>query len=81
MLLGGEKQSIVKKSAQTLTLDQTYSGLIPQDEVARAEALKAQGKTVAFAGDGINDTPVIALVEVWIWSWRIRLGFTQRPPV
>lgn len=64
VMLSGDKESIVKKVAQTLTLDEAYGGLLPQEKVTRVEALKAQGKTVAFVGDGINDAPVIALADV-----------------
>ncbi|MEO6284092.1 MAG: HAD-IC family P-type ATPase, partial [Dyadobacter sp.] len=36
------------------------------DKVKIVEKLKAEGKHIAFAGDGVNDAPVIALADVGI---------------
>lgn len=64
VMLSGDKPSIVEKVASTLKIDEAYGGLLPQDKVTKVEALKQQGNTVAFVGDGINDAPVITLADV-----------------
>ncbi len=64
VMLSGDKDSIVQKVAASLQIDQAFGGLLPEDKVSHVEALKKQGKTVAFVGDGINDAPVIALADV-----------------
>ncbi|KAA3435998.1 heavy metal translocating P-type ATPase [Rufibacter hautae] len=64
VMLSGDKDSIVQKVAMTLNIDQAYGGLLPEDKVNKVEALKKEGKNVAFVGDGINDAPVIALADV-----------------
>ncbi|MBJ6120075.1 cadmium-translocating P-type ATPase [Pontibacter sp. BT310] len=64
VMLSGDKDSIVQKVAKELQLDEAYGGLLPQDKVAHVEKLKAEGRTVAFVGDGINDAPVITLADV-----------------
>ncbi|WP_187264687.1 heavy metal translocating P-type ATPase [Pontibacter beigongshangensis] len=64
VMLSGDKDSIVQKVARELKLDAAYGGLLPQDKVSQVEKLKAEGRTVAFVGDGINDAPVIALADV-----------------
>ena len=64
VMLSGDKDSIVQKVAKELQLDEAYGGLLPQDKVAYVENLKAEGRTVAFVGDGINDAPVITLADV-----------------
>ncbi|WP_246343465.1 heavy metal translocating P-type ATPase [Adhaeribacter radiodurans] len=64
VMLSGDKDSIVQKVATSLQIDQAFGGLLPEDKVTHVEALKKQGKTVAFVGDGINDAPVIALADV-----------------
>ncbi|QNF35891.1 cadmium-translocating P-type ATPase [Adhaeribacter swui] len=64
VMLSGDKDSIVQKVAAFLQIDQAFGGLLPEDKVNQVEALKKQGKTVAFVGDGINDAPVIALADV-----------------
>ncbi|MBB6609701.1 cadmium-translocating P-type ATPase [Pontibacter sp. Tf4] len=64
VMLSGDKDSIVQKVAKELQLDEAYGGLLPQDKVGHVEKLKAQGRMVAFVGDGINDAPVITLADV-----------------
>jgi len=64
VMLSGDKNSIVQQVAADLKLDEAYGGLLPQDKVSKVEALKAEGRTVAFVGDGINDAPVITLADV-----------------
>ena len=66
VMLSGDKDSIVQKVARSLNIDQAFGGLLPEDKVSKVEALKKQGKNVAFVGDGINDAPVIALADVGI---------------
>ena len=64
VMLSGDKDSIVQKVARELKIDSAYGGLLPEDKVNKVEALKKQGRTVAFIGDGINDAPVITLADV-----------------
>jgi len=66
ILLSGDKSSIVDALSKSLGIDKAYGGLLPQDKVNHVEALKKQGKKVAFVGDGINDAPVLALADVGI---------------
>jgi Cd2+/Zn2+-exporting ATPase len=64
VMLSGDKDTIVQQVAGQLQLDEAYGGLLPQDKVRKVEALKAEGRTVAFVGDGINDAPVITVADV-----------------
>lgn len=64
VMLSGDKDSIVQKVAKELGIDRAHGGLLPHDKVTHVEELKAQGKKVAFVGDGINDAPVITLADV-----------------
>ncbi|RNI24053.1 heavy metal translocating P-type ATPase [Rufibacter latericius] len=64
VMLSGDKDSIVQKVAKSLNIDQAFGGLLPEDKVSKVEALKREGRNVAFVGDGINDAPVIALADV-----------------
>jgi Cd2+/Zn2+-exporting ATPase len=64
VMLSGDKDSIVQKVAKQLKIDRAFGGLLPQDKVAHVEALKKEGRKVAFVGDGINDAPVITLADV-----------------
>lgn len=57
VMLSGDKISIVKNVASGLGIDTYFGDLLPEDKVARLEAIKSdKSKVVAFVGDGINDT-------------------------
>ena len=64
VMLSGDKDTIVQQVAGQLQLDEAYGGLLPEDKVRKVEELKAEGRTLAFVGDGINDAPVITLADV-----------------
>jgi Cd2+/Zn2+-exporting ATPase len=67
VMLSGDKTSIVKKVAQNLGIHSFYGDLLPEDKVARLEEVKSdKSKVVAFVGDGINDTPVLAISDIGI---------------
>jgi Cd2+/Zn2+-exporting ATPase len=67
IMLSGDKSSIVKKVALQLGLDAYYGDLLPEDKVAKLEEIKKkQQNVVAFVGDGINDTPVLAISDIGI---------------
>nr|WP_245227814.1 heavy metal translocating P-type ATPase [Pedobacter petrophilus] len=67
VMLSGDKTSIVKKVAQTLGIHSFYGDLLPEDKVARLEEIKnIKSNVVAFVGDGINDTPVLAISDIGI---------------
>jgi Zn2+/Cd2+-exporting ATPase len=67
VMLSGDKTSIVKKVALGLGIDTYFGDLLPEDKVTRLEAIKSdKSKVVAFVGDGINDTPVLAISDIGI---------------
>lgn len=67
-MLTGDSQSVADSIAQKLGLDQYRAELLPEDKVdALEEFLRRAGQAkskVAFVGDGINDSPVIARADV-----------------
>lgn len=66
-ILSGDKQEIVSTLAKRLGIKQAYGDLLPEGKVKHMEALKANPENrVAFVGDGINDSPVLALSDVGI---------------
>lgn len=67
VMLSGDKTSIVKSVAKTLGISSFFGDLLPEDKVARLEEIKSdKSKVVAFVGDGINDTPVLAISDIGI---------------
>jgi len=49
-----------------LGIDEVRAGLSPEDKITLVKELKASGRTVAMAGDGINDAPALAEAHVGI---------------
>jgi len=66
VMLSGDKTAVVDEVARELGLDKAYGDLLPEDKVSHVQQLIDQGKNVAFAGDGVNDAPVVALAQVGI---------------
>lgn len=66
ILLSGDNQAIVSLVAKELNIDQAYGDLLPEDKVQKVSGLKQQNLKLIFAGDGVNDAPVIALADVGI---------------
>lgn len=66
VMLSGDKQSIVSKVAEKLSVDEAFGDLLPENKVEKVQALKDQKRNLAFVGDGVNDAPVIALADAGI---------------
>ena len=62
----GDGLTTAKSVAAKLGIAEVYGEVKPQDKLALVERLQAQGKTVAMAGDGINDSPALAKANVGI---------------
>ena len=69
VMLTGDREAVGKDVAERLGLDEYHAELLPADKVAHVERLireKAEGKSLAFVGDGINDAPVLKRADVGI---------------
>lgn len=67
VLLSGDKEMTVREVANTVGIREYHANLLPQDKTAFLEkeiAEKKSKKLIAFAGDGINDTPSIIRADV-----------------
>lgn len=66
-ILSGDKQAIVTNFANKLGIVHAYGDLLPDGKVHHIEKLRRDAsRQIAFVGDGINDTPVLALNDVGI---------------
>ena len=65
-MLSGDRQSIADQVAREIGLDHAFGALLPEEKVACAQKLKANGETLLYAGDGINDAPILAVADVGI---------------
>lgn len=66
VMLSGDKQAVVDAVARELNIDAAHGDLLPEDKVRKVEELKKQNLKLAFAGDGVNDAPVVALADAGI---------------
>ena len=66
VMLTGDAQSTAQSVARDLGIDEVHAECLPEDKHAKIKALKADGVTVGFIGDGINDAPALAAADVGI---------------
>ncbi len=69
VMLTGDTEAVAAAVARQVGVSHYESGLLPGDKVCRVEELlerKEKGSVLAFAGDGINDAPVLMRADVGI---------------
>jgi len=67
VMLTGDRREVGEDVAKQLALDEVHTELLPAEKVERVEALlkaKADGQSLIFVGDGMNDAPVLARADV-----------------
>ena len=65
VMLSGDTKEMVKMVADKVKIDEYYSELLPIDKVQKLKEIKKLSYT-AFAGDGVNDAPVIKEADLGI---------------
>ncbi len=69
IMLTGDSRDAANIAAERLGISTVYSELLPHEKMDRLERIideKKESGKVAFVGDGINDSPVIARADVGI---------------
>ncbi len=66
VMLTGDNQTTAKAVADKLNIDRVEAEVLPDQKASIVKQLQAAGKTVAMAGDGINDAPALAQAHVGI---------------
>jgi P-type E1-E2 ATPase len=63
-IISGDHAAPTQTLAQTLGIEHYFAGVLPQDKADLVELLKAEGRTVCFVGDGINDGLALGKADV-----------------
>ena len=66
VVLSGDNQPTVDLVAHELALTEAHGHMLPEDKSAYIRELQAKGQIVAFVGDGVNDSPSLALAQIGI---------------
>ncbi|MCT1904503.1 heavy metal translocating P-type ATPase [Oceanobacillus sojae] len=66
VMLTGDNQTTAEMVGNELGIMEIHGDFLPEDKSSFMKQLQDKGKTVAFVGDGVNDSPSIALADVGI---------------
>nr|WP_051739331.1 heavy metal translocating P-type ATPase [Streptomyces catenulae] len=64
VLLTGDNRAVAEAVAAEVGIDEVIAEVLPQDKVAVVERLRAEGRTVAMVGDGVNDAAALATADL-----------------
>lgn len=65
-MLTGDNKKTAENVASKLNISNVYSSLLPKDKASILEEIKKSHEKVIYVGDGINDSPVLALADVGV---------------
>lgn len=66
VMLTGDNQQVAHAVSERLDIEEVIAGVLPTGKEASIRSLQEQGRTVAMAGDGINDAPALVRADVGI---------------
>nr|WP_219895690.1 heavy metal translocating P-type ATPase [Aquisediminimonas profunda] len=66
VMMTGDNRTTALAVAARLGIDAVEAEVLPEDKASVVQKLRAEGQSVAMAGDGVNDAPALAAAEVGI---------------
>jgi Cu+-exporting ATPase len=69
-MVTGDREGVARAVAAELGIDHVYAGVSPEGKAAVVADLRARGRVVAMAGDGVNDAPALAAAHVGVAAGR-----------
>ena len=64
VMLTGDQERTARAIAAQVGIDEVFAGVLPTEKADVVAKLKADGRRVAMAGDGLNDAPALATADV-----------------